>query len=205
MREDFDEDELPRVEQRRYTELTLGPMVSLGIFFILVLLCGLCFGVGYTMGSRDSQKSAAAEQKPVAGTSTQAAGSLPKPSADRQKTPDAQSIVADLPVTSSGTSGDAPHQGQAIDAGADSNQPLIKPAQPDTASTLMIQVAIVSRQEDADILIGALRKHGYTATARHDPADNKLHVQIGPFSNRNEANAMSKKLLNDGYNAIVQP
>jgi cell division septation protein DedD len=68
----------------------------------------------------------------------------------------------------------------------------------------MIQVATVSRQEDADILINALRKHGYTASARHVPADNKLHVQIGPFSNRNDANAMCQKLLHDGYNAIVQ-
>jgi cell division septation protein DedD len=113
--------------------------------------------------------------------------------------------VNDLPVTSSGTGADAPHEGQANVAGVDSDQPLIKPAQPDAASALMIQVATVSRQEDADILISALSKRGYTATARHDSADNKLHVQIGPFSNRNDANAMSKKLLHDGYNAIMQP
>jgi hypothetical protein len=30
-------------------------------------------------------------------------------------------------------------------------------------------------------------------------------VQIGPFANRDEAWAMRQKLLNDGYNAIVQP
>ena len=205
MREEFDEDELPPVEQRRTTELTLSPTVLLVLFFVLVLLCGLCFGVGYTMGSRDSQKSATTDQKHGAGNTTQAAGSLSKPSADRQMTPDAQSIVNDLPVTSSGTGADAPQEGQANVAGADSTKSLIKPAQPDAANTLMIQVATVSHQEDADILINALSKRGYTATARHDPADNKLHVQIGPFSNRNDANAMSKKLLHDGYNSIVQP
>jgi cell division septation protein DedD len=205
MREEFDEDELPPVEQRRTTELTLSPTVLLILFFVLVLLCGLCFGVGYTMGSRDSQKSAATDQKPGAGTTTQASGSHSKPSAVPQKTPDAQSIVNDLPMTSSGTGADAPHEGQANLAGADATEPLIKPAQPDAASALMIQVATVSRQEDADILISALSKRGYTATARHDSADNKLHVQIGPFSNRNDANAMSKKLLHDGYNSIVQP
>jgi cell division septation protein DedD len=208
MDKDFNGEEFPRIEQQRTTELTLGPMVLLVIFIGLVLLCGLCFGVGYTMGSRDSQKSASAEQKPIAGTNPQAAGSLPKPSADRQKTPEIQSIVDNLPIVdtySENPGKGSQNSGHASAAGADSTEPLVKPAQPDAASALMIQVAIVSHQEDADILIGALSKRGYTATARHDPADNKLHVQIGPFSNRNDANAMSKKLLHDGYNAIVQP
>jgi cell division septation protein DedD len=205
MGEDFNGEEFPQIEQRHTTELTLSPMVLLVLFFVLVLLCGLCFGVGYSMGSRDSKKPLVTDQKPGAGADAQAAGSLPKPSADRQKTPDIQSIVDDLPVTSSGADANAPHEGQAIAAGADSTEPLIKPAQPDAASALMIQVATVTRQEDADILIGALRKHGYTAIAHHDPADNKLQVQIGPFSSRNDANAMCQKLLHDGYNAIVQP
>jgi cell division septation protein DedD len=204
MREDFDEDELPPVEQRRTTELTLSPTVLLVLFFVLVLLCGLCFGVGYTIGSRGVQVA----QQPGAGAASQTATSLPKPSAAPQKTPDAQSSVNELPVIntySEKPGAGSQRSGQASAAGADSTEPLIKPAQPETMSALMIQVATVSRKEDADILISALRKHGYTATARHDPADNKLHVQIGPFSNRNDANAMSKKLLHDGYNAIVQP
>jgi cell division septation protein DedD len=69
----------------------------------------------------------------------------------------------------------------------------------------MVQIAIVSHQEDADVLVSALRQRGYTATARRDPADNQFHVRIGPFNSHNEANAMRQKLLNDGYNAIVQP
>ena len=40
---------------------------------------------------------------------------------------------------------------------------------------------------------------------RRDPTDGLLHVQVGPFPNRNDAYAMRQKLLNDGYNAIVQP
>jgi cell division septation protein DedD len=204
MREEFDEDELPPAEQRRTTELTLSPTVLLALFFVLVLLCGLCFGVGYTIGNRGAQVA----QQPGAGAASQTSASLPKPSAAPQKTPDAQSSVKDLPVIN--TYSDKPgagsqRSGQASTAGADSTEPLIKPAQPETASALMIQVATVTRQEDADILISALSKRGYTATARHAAADNKLHVQIGPFSNRNDANAMSKKLLHDGYNAIVQP
>jgi cell division septation protein DedD len=69
----------------------------------------------------------------------------------------------------------------------------------------MVQIAAVSRSEDADVLVSALRKRGYTVAYRHDPADGLLHVQIGPFANRGDAFAMRQKLLNDGYNAIVLP
>jgi len=50
-----------------------------------------------------------------------------------------------------------------------------------------------------------LRKRGYAVSVSRDAADNQLHVRIGPFSNRNDANAMRKKLIYDGYNAVVQP
>jgi cell division septation protein DedD len=69
----------------------------------------------------------------------------------------------------------------------------------------MVQIAAVSHQEDADVLAGALRKHGYSVTEIRDAADNLIHVRVGPFSSRNDANAMRIRLLNDGYNAIVQP
>ncbi len=70
---------------------------------------------------------------------------------------------------------------------------------------LMVQIAAVSHQEDADVLVAALRKHGYAVAVRRDLTDSLLHVQIGPFTNRTDANTMRQKLLNDGYNAIVEP
>ena len=68
----------------------------------------------------------------------------------------------------------------------------------------MVQIAAVSHAEDAEVLVNALRKRGYSVTARRDAGDSLIHVQTGPFINRNDANAMRQKLLNDGYNAIVQ-
>jgi cell division septation protein DedD len=69
----------------------------------------------------------------------------------------------------------------------------------------MVQIAAVSHQEDAQVLVSALRKRGYAVTVRRLPSDSLLHVQVGPFANHNEAYAMRQKLLSDGYNAIVQP
>jgi len=68
----------------------------------------------------------------------------------------------------------------------------------------MVQIAAVSHREDADVLISALRKLGYNASARSDSTDNLLRIQVGPFATRDQANAMRTKLLNDGYNAILK-
>jgi DedD protein len=71
--------------------------------------------------------------------------------------------------------------------------------------TEMVQIAAVSHQEDADVLVNALRKRGYAVTSRREPTDNMIHVRIGPFSSRAEASKWGQKLMSDGYNAIVQP
>jgi cell division septation protein DedD len=70
---------------------------------------------------------------------------------------------------------------------------------------MMVQIAAVMHPEDAEVLVGALRKRGYAVSVRRLPTDNLIHVQIGPFKSRDEANRWRQKLLNDGYNAILQP
>ena len=68
----------------------------------------------------------------------------------------------------------------------------------------MVQVAAITNPTDAQVLVNALRKHGYSASAHSQPNDSFLHVQVGPFATRAEAAAMKQKLLSDGYNAIVK-
>jgi cell division septation protein DedD len=87
---------------------------------------------------------------------------------------------------------------------ADGAAPMVHPALPGP-NALMVQVAAVSHQEDASVLVGALRNRGYVASAQRDPSDELIHVRIGPFTNRDDANRTARKLLDDGYNAMVQP
>jgi cell division septation protein DedD len=75
--------------------------------------------------------------------------------------------------------------------------------QPPTAS-FIVQVAAVSSQDVADILTSSLQKKGYTVAVRHEPQDALLHVQIGPFTDRKDAEAMRARVLADGFNAIVK-
>jgi DedD protein len=68
----------------------------------------------------------------------------------------------------------------------------------------MVQIAAVSTQEIADIELEALKKKGYNVVARRVPQDNFLHIQIGPFANRKEAEAMRDRVSADGFNAIIK-
>lgn len=89
--------------------------------------------------------------------------------------------------------------------GASPAAPTVRPAMPGAAGQFMVQVAAVSHQEDADVLVNALRKRGYAVTAQRVQSDGLIHVRIGPFATHDEANRMCARLLNDGYNALVQP
>jgi DedD protein len=89
-------------------------------------------------------------------------------------------------------------------AGAPVQNYPVQPAMTSATGT-MVQIAAVSHIEDANVLMGALRKRGYAVVARRDFGDNLIHVQLGPFANRAAAVAMSQKLLGDGYNAQVLP
>jgi hypothetical protein len=229
----FDDGDLEPRERRRDTELTLGPVMLLFIFFSLVLICGLFFGLGYSMGRRSAQQSAAAgSQQPTTGTpsSLQAEGSRPKPSATPQTNPatstgaqvdvpastplDAQQVSAPQGAEPSTPPVSPPAQSQArpvLPAPANPPQPAPPAAAPRGDSGIappgapMVQIAAVSHPEDADVLVYALRKRGYAVVARREAADGLIHVRIGPFASRDEANRWRQKLLNDGYNAILQP
>ena len=68
----------------------------------------------------------------------------------------------------------------------------------------MVQIAAVSHQEDADLLLSALKKRGYAVFIRQEPQDHLIHIQTGPFATRKDAEIVRQHLLTDGYNAILK-
>lgn len=72
--------------------------------------------------------------------------------------------------------------------------------------TIVVQIAALSREDDAVSLAGALRKKGYNVFVVNNPINNdKLyHVQVGPFATVAEAQAMKGKLVAEGYNPILK-
>ena len=231
---EYQEKELEHAEHGQDTELTLsaGMLISLGCG--LFLFCILCFGLGYTVGHRGGTLSSKVTPEPGTQTPLQPSGSATKPTARAQAPaqPPPATIAVAVPGSSGAAAPRSSGAAPAVAASASSEaQPLAKPSSPAQvkpalpgqiaaalpASTLrvqpalsqvqgwMVQIAAVSQIEDAEVLVNALKKRGYSVTVRRDTADTLLHVQTGPFTNRNDANALRQKLLNDGYNAILQP
>jgi len=63
----------------------------------------------------------------------------------------------------------------------------------------------VSKQEDADSLVDALKKKEYPAFVAAPVATDKLlRVQLGPFAEIKDAEAMRARLIADGYNPILK-
>ncbi len=172
-----------------------------------------------TAGTPGMAQASIPASKPSAGQSgaqaQQPAATAGQPdSSATDSTPAPAPVAVSVPTGSNGgaasvgTSQSAIHSAlPGSTAGADAAASTGSSVQPALAqaSGIMVQIAAVSHPEDADVLVGALRKRGYAVSAHRDPADGLLHVQVGPFANRNDAAAMRQKLLNDGYNAIVEP
>jgi DedD protein len=225
-------------EETTAREITLSTASLLGIFFGLVLVCGVFFGFGYSLGRGTEQGAQAASLGTGHGTSagesddTTTAASQP-PAAPAQSQ-DHVPQKADVPVVvkhakpddAEDASGEdtapAPPRrvSQALVAAESATAqpkpsaritppvtvaaPAVPTAAPAPGGQPMVQIAAVSRQEDADVLVSALRQRGYGVVVRNEPQDKLLHVQVGPFADRTQATAMKQKLLSDGYNAIIK-
>ncbi len=73
------------------------------------------------------------------------------------------------------------------------------------AGGYFVQVAAVSKQEDAQALVDALKQKQYPAFVASNSATDKLfRVQMGPFGDIKEAEGMRSRLIDDGYNPILK-
>ena len=81
-----------------------------------------------------------------------------------------------------------------------------RPAPVTGPGTIVVQIAAISREDDAVALAGALRKKNYNVFVVNNPVTNdKLyHVQVGPFTSLQEAEAMKVKLTGEGYTPILK-
>ena len=73
------------------------------------------------------------------------------------------------------------------------------------ATGYFVQIAAVTKQEDAQALVDALKKKDYPAfVAAQSTSDKLFHVQVGPFADPKDAEAMRTRLIGDGYNPMVK-
>jgi DedD protein len=237
------------------SDITLGPGKLLGLFFMLVAVCGVFFAIGYSLGKTSAREQAVNDKASlnaslgapslgdpsVAKPSAAVAGKADPQSATSEDSPAAKSrpdmtfynavkqsdhgappvaTEAAKPPTSKTPPEQAvdPRSTKAV-APAEANSPKAAPEVPPATKVEMkpavtpvaggafvVQIAAVSREEDAAALAGALRKKSYSVFVVNNPAvhDKLYHVQVGPFATLQDAEAMRLKLTGEGYNPIVK-
>lgn len=240
------------------SDITIGPAKLVGLFFMLVAICGVFFAIGYSLGKTSAREQAMNDKAPLSasltpptvGDSSAAKPSAVVPARSEPETGDSQAQAAakpgpDLTFYSSVKQNDRNAQApptETTPAGppkgahatpieqpvSDNPSSSAAPAAPakepavaakttqasDTKSTatagpggaFVVQIAAVTREEDAAALAGALRKKSYSVFVVNNPAvhDKFYHVQVGPFSTLQDAESMKAKLTGEGYNPIVK-
>jgi DedD protein len=201
---DEDDDDLNRTNR----ELTLSTGMILGIFLVLVLLCGAFFGFGYKMGSHTGAPAVAAAN-PESPQPTGNTFSGFKPAAGSPAGESGGSSAA--PATDAGgDSGEVPAGAAAAESKntvppAHTPAPVVTTPEPAVvAGNFMVQVAAVSHEEDAQLLVNALRAKGYPVSAHTEPQDKFFHIQVGPYNNAKDAAAAKQRLVADGYQPIIK-
>ena len=189
------------------TEITLGTGKLLVLFFGLVGVCALFFALGYSLGRKSepllTAASAAIPQTTPAAANKGASGTTAAPMTFYKSVEQKNATPELTPAADSKADQTA--------APASANATPAQPANaPDPTTTLptggyFVQVAAVSKQEDADALVDALKKKDYPAfVATQSISDKLFHVQVGPYPEIKDAEGMRSRLVGDGYNPILK-
>lgn len=198
------------------TEITLGTGKLLFLFFGLVAVVALFFALGYSLGRRSEASLAAnTTATPQVSSNTSKASGAPtstpaqsmtfykaveQKDANPQLTPPAADPKADTTAAATATN--------STTTAAPASNPATNPSDSPTSlptSGYFVQVAAVSKQEDAEALVDALKKKDYPAfVAPQATTDKYFRVQLGPFADVKDAEALRTRLIGDGYSPIVK-
>ncbi len=191
---------------QRDTEITLGTGRMLALFFTFAMVCAIFFAIGFSLGRKTTYVSTGNPVNP----SGEPASTV-RPSAAKQNPPQSGAQSTDFSFYKSvgAKNTDSDLVAPAVQT---TNSPADAQKSPTPVSTnaaagggYYVQVAAVSRQEDAEALVEALKKKQYPAfTASSSSVDKFFHVQVGPYSDVKEAESMRARLIANGYNPIVK-
>ncbi len=200
---------MPKNEEGEF-ELVLGNRQLLSIFFIVIILFGVFFTMGYIVG-RNSAPTVASAPPSKTGAGESAASN-----------PAGAGAVAETPPQDSGQpsalqpSAEAqPSQTQAAapqaaapaekppseEAAAPAAKPPETPEPP--ASRIYLQVAAVGRP-DAEVEVNTLKKRGFPAMMAPAPREGIFRVLVGPYKDAASVGKAKAELENLGFKPIVR-
>jgi len=184
------------------TEITLGTGKMLALFFGLVALCAVFFALGFKMGKGSTVSSTV-----LASGATTAGVAGGRPSALKPAGGPAPATAPDLAFYKSTNQKSGPSASDSASSGvipaSDNPSAPADPGLAPPANGYYVQVAAVSRQEDGNALVDALKSKQYAAFSAIGP-DKLYHVEVGPFADVKNAEDTRAKLISDGYNPILK-
>jgi len=166
----------------RQYEMVLETRHLLGVFFAAVILCAVFFTLGFVMGRNQERAAArAAELKARTAEKPQAPASPPDigfyDRLESRRPPAVESKPAEA----------APSRRAAPAAGS-----------------ILLQVAAVTRKDDAERLSKELLRLGFPSLIVAPTTDSFYRVQVGPFSDPELAAAAQRRLEAQGFKVFVR-
>ena len=202
-------------------ELVLGNRQLLSAFFIVVVLFGVFFTMGYVVGRNSGPGPSAASATPPTGNSQrpEAAGPAipqappnspaqertdPAPKETKAVSPpektEPRSAPAALPAKSSAARVSAPPpQSSTSKPSGGSAVAVVTPG----PGRMYLQVAAVG-QPQADVVADTLRQKGFPALLAAGPTPALLRVMVGPFADASMLGKAKADLENAGFHPIVR-
>lgn len=201
-------------------EVHWGTSTILAVFFAASLISAVFFGLGYSFGRGGTLKAALDIPASSSGLIEGPASTVNPPPSISAKTASHNKAVSSAV---GGTTAVNVHSGSDVHQPAHATLRQVsatqsKPAavvatqqsKPKTvppsagATRYMVQVGAIGDHKDAQKLVSQLRKHGFHAAIYPGKRDKFLHVQLGPFANAQQAQAMRHKVMASGYRAMLK-
>lgn len=173
-------------------ELVLGNKQLLSIFFIVVVLLGVSFTIGYMIG-KNTTASAASNGDASHGSVAPAPRSA---SVDAPSSTDGGSTDAPPPNPAPATPAPAPAPARAAETPASEKNP----APTDAGSYL--QVAAL-KHDDANHIVHILKERGFPALIGESPKPGLYRVLVGPYKTNTDLYDSKQKLRAAGFETIV--
>jgi cell division protein FtsN len=205
-------------------ELVLGNRQLLSAFFIIVILFGVFFTMGYVVGRNSAPASAASPASvPVAGSqrpdaaSASPGQSAPTPSAPAESsasTPETKPAKPEPAETKPAAPPPGRQAPRKIETRVEvSTPPPRESARPASASgavavnpgpgNMYLQVAAAA-QPQAGVVVDTLKQKGFPALLAQGPNATLFRVMVGPFADASTLGKAKSDLENAGFHPLVR-
>ena len=193
-----------QTDQDHEFELVLGNKQLFSLLFLVFVLLGVFFAMGYVMG-RNSAPADLARQTPPARTDDATSGAA-RPSA---ATGSGQTAMPPT-IPASEATARPPDSTPASEPPPRAAEPA--PTRQETAAATFIdpkpgqvflQVSAVARPE-AELLVEVLARKGFRAAMAPGPTDKVIRVLVGPIGSDNDVAKVRTDLEGSGFKAMVR-